>query len=97
MLSLYISSRIVSFLPFFFSIVHPYHLRLALTSQGNALSRLVGGRVFQKFRGENDPELGEVYFKFACICTLTESLPSSHDYSRDLHSGNGAKLTILLT
>ncbi|XP_074629841.1 voltage-dependent L-type calcium channel subunit alpha-1D-like isoform X2 [Acropora palmata] len=27
--------------------------------QGNALSRLVGGHVFHKFRGENDPELGE--------------------------------------
>ncbi|KAK2555559.1 Voltage-dependent calcium channel type A subunit alpha-1 [Acropora cervicornis] len=26
---------------------------------GNALSRLVGGHVFHKFRGENDPELGE--------------------------------------
>ena len=36
------------------------HYRLALISQGTVLSRFVGGPMFQKFRRETDPELGEV-------------------------------------
>lgn len=40
--------------------IYPHDLQLALISQGNVLSRLVGGPMFQKFRRENDAELGEV-------------------------------------
>lgn len=54
-----IISFLYSFLFLLFLFPLP-HYRLTLISQGTVLSRFVGGPAFQKFRRENDPELGEV-------------------------------------
>ena len=48
---------------FFLISVFPHH-RLVLISQGTVLSRFVGGPMFQKFRRDNDPELGEVQIRW---------------------------------
>ena len=48
---------------FFLISVFPHHL-LVLISQGTVLSRFVGGPMFQKFRRDNDPELGEVQIRW---------------------------------